>query len=135
MCNIFTTLAISTDRRLIVQCEHGTLHLTWDTVTMHLSPALFHELVELLKECSSTSFTQIRRQRCLMNYYENHQYYQLWFQSIALNLAPVDFMILVDMVTVALAEMQKQPPSSGSHSIDDGFNTIPASPGASFSLN
>ncbi|MCB0191830.1 MAG: hypothetical protein KDJ65_07800 [Anaerolineae bacterium] len=139
MCNIFTTLAVSNDRRLIVQCEHGTVHLTWDTVTMHLSPVLFHEMSELLMECSSTSFTQIRRQRCLMNYFENHKYYQLWFQGVALNLAPVDFIILVDMVTVALAEMEKsptdQPSLSGSQSVDEQFKTIPASPGALFSLN
>ncbi|MCB0167130.1 MAG: hypothetical protein KDI79_23075 [Anaerolineae bacterium] len=139
MCNHFITLAVSNDRRLILQCEHGTVHLTWDVVTVHLTPAQFYEVGELFTECHSTSFTQVRRQKCLANYIESHNYYQLWLQGVGINLAPVDFQVLADLVSVALTELQRRPADRankpGDQPAADRFKTVPASPSAPFSLN
>ena len=139
MCNHFTTLAVSNDRRLIMQCEHGTVHLTWDVVTMHLTPAQFYEVSELFSECCSASFIQVRRRKCLVNYIESHNYYQLWLQGVGVNLAPVDFLVLADLVRVALTELQRRPAdrpdNPGDQSAPNRFKTVPASPSAPFSLN
>ena len=49
MCTQFTNLAESNDYRHILQCEHGTIHLSWDLVTVYLTPIEFEHIVQLLE--------------------------------------------------------------------------------------
>jgi hypothetical protein len=44
MCTQFTTLAESNDFRHVWLCEHGTIHLSWDLVTLYLNLSEFEHL-------------------------------------------------------------------------------------------
>lgn len=102
MCTQFTTLAESNDFRHILQCEHGTIHLSWDLVTLYLNLSEFEHLANLLERgtCLAES-SKITESPCILSY-KKEGYYQVWVRNIALNLTPADFLLLVDLVRVAL---------------------------------
>jgi hypothetical protein len=50
MCNRVTVLAQENDARYIAQCEHETLHIAWDNVTIRLSPADFARVADMVKD-------------------------------------------------------------------------------------
>lgn len=102
MCTQFTTLVESNDFRHILQCEHGTIHLNWDLVTLYLNLSEFEHLAGLLERgIRLAEPSKITESPCMLVYKE-HGYYQLWVRNIAINLTPIDFLILVDVVRAAL---------------------------------
>ncbi|MCQ3978189.1 MAG: hypothetical protein DPW09_32590 [Anaerolineae bacterium] len=101
MCTQFTTLAESNDFRRILQCEHGTIHLAWDLVTLYLNLSEFERLAGLLERGTRLAEpSKITESSCILSY-KKEGHYQLWVRNIAINLTPIDFLILVDMVRVA----------------------------------
>lgn len=50
MCNQITVLARETDARHIAQCEHETLHITWDNVTIRLCPDDFARVADMIED-------------------------------------------------------------------------------------
>lgn len=48
MCHTFTPLVTHHDRRKVVRCSCGTLHLVWHRLNLSLSPAELGELARLL---------------------------------------------------------------------------------------
>ena len=48
MCEQFIVLAKHTSSCYIAQCEHGTLHLCWDHVCVHLRPHDFLALTQTI---------------------------------------------------------------------------------------
>lgn len=46
MCNQLTLLAKAGASRYIAQCEHGTIHVVWDNVSVRLRPEDFQNLAE-----------------------------------------------------------------------------------------
>lgn len=102
MCTQFTTLAESNNFRYILQCEHGTIHLSWDLVTLYLNLSEFEHLVGLLERGTRLAEpSKISESSCILSY-KKEGYYQLWVRNIAINLTPIDFLILVDLVRVVL---------------------------------
>lgn len=49
MCKHLTMLAKENVRRYIAQCEHGTIHLMWDNLSLRLRPADFLDIVERIQ--------------------------------------------------------------------------------------
>lgn len=43
-------LAELDEHRYIARCEHGTIHLTWDIITFHITRDYFHILATSLQE-------------------------------------------------------------------------------------
>lgn len=109
MCIQFTTLAESNSFRHILQCEHGTIHLSWDMVTLYINSSEFEHLADLLERgVHLTETSKITESPCILSY-KKEGYYQLWVRNIALNLDPIDFLLLVDLVRVALLAAGNQP--------------------------
>lgn len=48
MCNDFTMLVTVSDWRYIAQCEHKTVHLRWDHLTVSLPSHAFLQLAEMI---------------------------------------------------------------------------------------
>ncbi|MCK6629240.1 MAG: hypothetical protein L6R45_29195 [Anaerolineae bacterium] len=140
MCTQFTTLAESNDFRHILQCEHGTLHLSWDLVTLYLSASEFEHLLNLLERGTRlVEPAKISEPPCILSY-KAQGYFQLWIRNFALNLTPIDFLILVDLVRVAWRAACEQPaleqPSVSAGDQPPMFQrTVAASAQVSFSLN
>jgi len=140
MCTDFTTLAESNDYRHILQCEHGTIHLTWDLVTMYLNFIEFEQLIGLLdRGVQLTGPSKIGEPNCVLVYKEQG-FYQLWLRNVGINLTPVDFLILVDMARAAFKEVhEKQTPELMTRSTGEMsqifHRTVEASATISFSLN
>lgn len=109
MCTQFTTLAESNSFRHILQCEHGTIHLSWDLVTLYLNFSEFEHLADLLERgVHLIETSKITQPPCILSYNEQG-YYQVWIRNIVINLMPIDFLILVDLVRVALLAAGNQP--------------------------
>jgi hypothetical protein len=140
MCTQFTTLVESNDFRRILQCEHGTIHLAWDLVTLYLNLNEFERLAGLLERGTRlTEPSKITESSCILSY-KKEGYYQLWVRNIAINLTPIDFLILVDMVRVVLRAASDHQ-AIGLTTPSDGEQpkifrrTVTASANATFSLN
>lgn len=108
MCNQFTALSRSNDFRHILQCEHGTIHLGWDMVTLYLNLSEFEHLADLLERGVYLIETSKITELPYILSYKKEGYYQLWVRNIALTLAPIDFLLLVDLVRVALLVASNQ---------------------------
>ena len=136
MCTQFTTLAESSDFRHILQCEHGTIHLTWDLVTLYLNSSEFDSLANLLEQGTRMSEpAKLTESPCILVYKERG-YYQLWIRNLAINLTPVDFLILVDLVWVALRAAQANKAPGGADELSQVLDsTVEASARPSFSVN
>ena len=105
MCQHLTPLARSNDFRHIARCEHGTIHLTWDLMTVYLDDDTFTGLVQVLeKGASLTKPGKVHHESCHV-FHRELGYYQVWVRNIALNLSPADFLIFTDLAQVALAEL------------------------------
>lgn len=140
MCTQFTILAESNDFRHILQCEHGTLHLTWDLVTLYLSTSAFERLFKLLERGTQLAEPAKINEPPYILSYKAQGYFQVWVRSFALNLTPIEFLILVDLVRVAWRTACEQPtpkwvaPSAGEQS-PMFQRTVAASAQVTFSLN
>ncbi len=57
MCNEFHMLVEQSDWRYIAQCEHKTVHLRWDHLTISLPPQAFRQLAGQILEASPAVHT------------------------------------------------------------------------------
>ena len=107
MCKHLIFLAKSSDWRHIAQCEHGTIHLSWDRKTLHIQPKNFLRVVRFLEKASLGYEREINDGH---NYLRQNKagYFELWLLGMGLMLSPVDFMILVDIVRLAVQQWQNQ---------------------------
>jgi hypothetical protein len=102
MCTQFTNLAESNDHRYISQCEHGTIYLTWDLMTLYLNLSEFVQLVQLLKRGPQmTEPTKLSEDQGVV-IYKKQGFYQLWWRNLAIKFSRADFLTFVTMSQVAL---------------------------------
>jgi hypothetical protein len=122
-----------------MQCEHETIHLTWDLVTIYLNPTEFEQVAELLEHGSRLATPATLRQPHNQLILREKGYYQLWLRNVALNLSPTNFLILVDLVRVALKNLDRDRPVALPGRVEELpkplHHTVEASPNNSFSLN
>lgn len=140
MCTQFVPLTKSNDFRYILRCEHGAIYLTWDLVTVYLNLREFEGLARLLDQGTYLAeSSKIVEMGCILIYSEQG-YYRLWIQNIAISLKPVEFLILADMVRVALKGVQEKqitaPAATPALERFQGYQrTVTASANLSFSIN
>ncbi|MFQ5814804.1 MAG: hypothetical protein ACE5I2_16625 [Anaerolineae bacterium] len=133
-----TLLAETDERRYIMQCEHGVIHLTWGHMTLHLTPTDFTRVAHLLEAgVSSTAPTRTGDDRCCL-VRSADGYFQLWLGNVGLHLLPVDFLLLVDMVRVALrclTDVGSDETAADSPKTAEGDPGTEMLPGTLFSIN
>jgi len=105
MCQHFTTLAMSNNYRQIMRCEHGTIHLSWDLITIYLDDKTFAVLTETLDKAAALFKPGKVQHNCCHIFHREPGYFQIWVRNVALNLSPADFKIFGDLVRAAGVEL------------------------------
>lgn len=138
MCDQLIPLAQSSDYRHVFICEHGMIHLAWDHSTVYLPTAKFEELVKFVSRGINSSHARLSEGRYHLALTAKG-YYQLWMSSAGILLSAVDSLIFVDLLQVALRQLQSQitpqPPGPGGKPGRKYEATTLASPNNAFSVN
>ncbi|HEY4034375.1 MAG TPA: hypothetical protein VGL94_10470 [Ktedonobacteraceae bacterium] len=98
MCQYLNLLTKLEAHRYVGQCEHGTLHLAWDHVTMHLSRADFLRLADILQTLPSDEESFIAKAASFSLSCDSHGGMYLWIGRTGLYLSLYDFLILSEMI-------------------------------------
>jgi hypothetical protein len=98
MCQYLNLLTKLEAHRYVGQCEHGTLHLAWDHVTMHLSRADFLRLADILQTLPSDEELFIAKAPPFSLSCDAHGGMYLWIGRTGLYLSLYDFLILSEMI-------------------------------------
>src|SRR5690606_1532696 len=115
------------------RCEHGTIHLTWDLMTIYLDDETFTALGQALdKGAALIKPGKVAHQHCYV-FHREEGYYQVWVRNVALNLSPADFLIFAELAQVALAELAGPP--AAAKATPALRRTVKASPTHRFSWN
>ncbi len=106
--NHYTILANIDSRRHVSICEHGTVHLTWGMTTFRFRPKDFAYLARILDEkAGMPDGAPCDEPICLSSNAES--VVTLRILEFGVFLSPVDFLLLVDMVTNALQRLNTLP--------------------------
>lgn len=102
MCDRLKLLAQLDHRRWMSICEHGTVHLAWDSVSLRLNVQRLGALVEALKSCAQV----VRHFRIAASHevcvvYDEYNLYQVWVNGVGLCLAPADFQLFCRLFSEA----------------------------------
>ena len=104
MCQHLTYLVYDNEYRFIAMCEHGTVHLTWQRGTVHLSSQLLLQLADFLPQAQQTVN---REPYCMVGHnvlaLDSRGGYQAWLCGVGFYLAEKDLMNLMRMVQDAAA--------------------------------
>lgn len=90
MCEQYVVLAKHTTACYIAQCEHGTLHLCWDHVSVHLRPPAFLALTQTITHLTPTQ--------------PNHKL-RLGIGRLTLELLPDDYQPLIALMRCVAAKL------------------------------
>lgn len=113
MCHELIMLAELDERRYIGQCEHGTIHVGWDLVTLHFTRSHFLELAKALQYpfphdeeiLAQTSWFRLTRGK--------RKHLSLRIGQAELHLLPQDFLFLSQMMLRSCALIEtRQPPNA-----------------------
>lgn len=94
MCQNVVFLAQQANNRYISQCEHGTVHLLWDSIGLHLPGAAFRQLAGHILEARATVEAHFAAKPC--------GHCRLQVNKICLDLPVQEFLPLAAMVHQAL---------------------------------
>jgi hypothetical protein len=105
-------LAELDERRYIAQCEHGTIHVGWDLVTLHLTRSSFLELAKALQYpfphegeiLAQTSWFRLTRGK--------RNQLSLRIGQAELHLLPQDFLFLSQMMLRSCALIETRHPNA-----------------------
>ncbi len=97
MCQSVVNLAERDGHRYISQCEHGTVHLVWDAVGLHLPADAFRQLAINILRTAEELLTQ--------NEPTERGHCRLQVGRIAVDLPLADFLLMAAMVDEALPEV------------------------------
>ncbi|MEM7348504.1 MAG: hypothetical protein AAF485_30120 [Chloroflexota bacterium] len=101
MCNQLTTLATQGETRQIWSCEHGTIHLNWEQITLRLHPQAFKQVVRLVEQrVTDLACNKLCAGNCAIISQENG-FYKFWYSNSMLLLDSPNFYQLVDLVRQA----------------------------------
>lgn len=96
MCQSVIYLAERDAHRYISQCEHGTVHLVWDAVGLHLPADAFRQLATNILSVATDLLTQAEPMR---------GHCRLQVGRIGVELPFADFLLMAAMVDEALPEV------------------------------
>jgi hypothetical protein len=108
VCQHIIILAERPGHRYISQCEHGTVHLAWDAIGVHLAASKFVQLAGHILQMAATQSISSQRE-------PNPHGCRIQIGRSVLELAWQDFVPLADMVQEALPHVE----------VFDGCRTIP----------
>lgn len=104
MCNIIRTLAQHDEYRNITRCEHGTVTLHWYRASLHMPAEDFIEVTSFLAEAVYNDLPKARSPKAFY-WMDRQARYHVWLLGMGLYLAAADFMMLVDMLQQAVAQV------------------------------
>lgn len=107
MCNQLTYLAAEGSYRYVACCEHGTIHLSWERVTLHWHPKDFVQIARFLE----TAVPHVQQSGSYGDpdhfiHQEPNGYLQVWLAGTGFYLSPGDFESLVQITRVAARNLQ-----------------------------
>jgi hypothetical protein len=113
MCMFMTLLSHANECRMIAQCEHGTLHITWDISTVRLRQDEFLTLARFLKERASGPAPTVSEGWCRLER-DAHRTHRLWIGQIGVVVAAEDFAILNTLIEDAASALSVAASSTSS---------------------
>lgn len=131
----YTILAERDAHHHVAYCKHDVVHLTWGTVTLRFRPQDFARIINLLEQGAMGAGDRkiCDGPICLIQNASGN--FALIVKNFGLNLEAGDFLMLVDLVRVALLQI-KHVRQNGSHSSSPSFQmSMPKYAGKPFSLN
>jgi hypothetical protein len=96
MCKNLTFLAKASAERYIAQCEHGTIHLVWDNLSIRLQQGDF---VNITADACRKTQSGLE--------HDTGQGFWLKMRGVALQFQPESLMILRDLMCLAVLNMDK----------------------------
>lgn len=103
----FLQLARIDERRFIMACRHGLIHLTWGRTTTRFSRDKFRRLAALLTQVSSATPPSSARDREVGVTFRLDEDSELRVGSLALLLSPAEFRALVAAATEAVQRLDE----------------------------
>ena len=95
MCNRRIVLALESANRYISQCEHGTVSIVWDNLTVRLCPADFAQVVGMVEDACSGMFDPTGPRNGL----------RLRLGGVLLVFSPEDLWLLQELMSLAIVQM------------------------------
>jgi hypothetical protein len=103
----FLQLARIDERRFIMACRHGMVHLTWGLVTLRFSRDKFRRLVALLERASDAAPPSSARDGEASVIYRLDEDSELRVGPLALLLSPAEFQAFVAATTEAVQRLDE----------------------------
>jgi hypothetical protein len=97
MCNKRVTLATESATRYIAQCEHGTVHIVWDNLSLRLHPSDFVRVAGLIDDACSDMVDPLRPDTG----------FRLNIQGVLLVFSPRDMALLHKVTQLAVEQMSQ----------------------------
>lgn len=112
MCQNLNPLTRLSHHRFVSQCEHTTIHINWDNLTLSVALKDFNRLTGLLeKAVMEVNPIKISEGHCCLVQQENGQV-QLWVGDTGLLFTLSNFLSFVDLIRHAACRLKKVPPKS-----------------------
>ena len=97
MCQKQTILALERAGRYIAQCEHGTIHIIWDNLTIRLRPADFDQFAGMVEN----AYARIQSQS------SPNGVFRLRMRGVLLEFPPEDLELLEELTCLATVQMNR----------------------------
>jgi hypothetical protein len=102
MCDRIVVLAQLDHRRWISCCEHGTTHLTWDSVSLRIPIQRLKSMNHALQECAQVARTfRIAGTGEVCVIFDQYDLYQLWLSGVGFCLTPDEFHLFCQLIASA----------------------------------
>jgi hypothetical protein len=129
MCYHLTVLSHAGAHRRVAQCEHGSIHLTWDIATIHLQADYFLTLVALFERWIASNDTHMSLDGWGQVTRDANGSARLWVGQAGLALMAGDVAVLRSLIGKAAADIQAaltQPADMGHQALRFPILTIDA---------
>lgn len=119
MCQHLYMLAACNAYRRVAQCEHGTVHFTWDIATLHLGPEDFLTLERLLSQWAESGEQQFSIEGWGQLVCDSRGTARIWAGQAGLAVVADDLLLLRALVREAAAALQhaSRQPRIGGHAV------------------
>jgi hypothetical protein len=97
MCQNRTVLALESAGRYIAQCEHGTIHIFWDNLTIRLRSDDFGQLADVIDDAVARLPLQQKQSQGL----------RLRLRGVLLEFSAEDLITLDELASLAALQMRR----------------------------
>ncbi|MDW8324940.1 MAG: hypothetical protein RMK99_00100 [Anaerolineales bacterium] len=99
MCQYETILAEQSSTRYISSCEHGTVHVMWDGLGLHLRKERFHALADETQKA-------LRELHASIGQHAPHYWFRLRVNTVVLGIPYGEFVRFVALLSQARLQME-----------------------------